>query len=196
MAASSYPEIFVLRHGQTTWNAEGRLQGLLNSPLTALGREQAAAQGRILASCDLAGFRAHASPLGRAIETAGIAVAPLMARIETDDRLREIDVGAWSGKLRDELGVPYDPAMPSGETMELYEAAPGGEGFARLEARCRAFLDSLDGPAVLVTHGITSRMLRALHLGQGRDKLSELPGGQGNVFHLKDGVHRELRDAR
>ncbi|MEM6277220.1 MAG: histidine phosphatase family protein, partial [Pseudomonadota bacterium] len=75
----------------------------------------------------------------------------------------------------------------------LYEAAPGGEGLTALEHRCRAFLDDLAGPAVLVTHGITGRMLRALWLGLGQDGLDDLPGGQGVVFHLSDTGHEVLR---
>ncbi|MEM6478539.1 MAG: histidine phosphatase family protein [Pseudomonadota bacterium] len=190
----TFPELYVLRHGETEWNAVGRLQGALNSPLTALGRAQAQAQGRILARCPLDGFKAVASPLGRTIETAGYAVAPLVTRVETDERLREIEVGAWSGRQRDTLGVPYDSSVPSGEALSIYEAAPGGEGLARLEARCQAFLEDLAGPAIIVTHGITGRMLRALWLGLGRAGLMDLPGGQGIVFHLKDGAHSVLED--
>jgi len=191
-----YPEIYVLRHGQTVWNAEGRLQGALNSPLTVLGRAQAEAQGRILAQCDLAGFDAFCSPLGRTIETAGLALAPLVRAVTTDPRLREIEVGEWSGLQRDTLGVAYDPRDPPGETLSLYDAAPGGEGLVRLEARCRDFLESLCGPAVLVTHGITGRMLGALHLGGGVETLDDLPGGQGIVFHVKDGKHETLTEPR
>ena len=181
-----YPEIYVLRHGQTEWNAEGRLQGALNSRLTPLGRSQAETQRDILSDRDLTGFRAIMSPQGRAVETAGLAVAPLVPRLEIDDRLREIEVGEWSGRQRDTLGVEYDPTEVPGETLALYEAAPGGEGLARLEQRCRAFLDDLTGPAVLITHGITGRMLRSLWLGQGRDGVSKMPGGQGIVFHLDE----------
>lgn len=189
-----YPELYILRHGETEWNAEGRLQGALNSPLTALGLEQAEAQRRILAKRDLNGFCALCSPLGRTIETAGLAVAPLVNRIETDARLREIEVGDWSGRQRDSLGVPYDATMPSGEALALYEAAPNGEGLARLEIRCQDFLDDLSGPAVIVTHGITGRMLRSLWLGLGSGGMNDLPGGQGIVFHLKDGTHEVLKD--
>lgn len=188
-----YPEVYVLRHGQTEWNAQGRLQGALNSPLTELGQRQARAQREILAGCDLRGFQALMSPQGRAVETAGLAVAPLVARLEIDVRLREIEVGDWSGRQRDELGVGYDPAEVPGETLALYEAAPGGEGLVRLEERCQAFLDNLSGPSVLVTHGITGRMLRSLWLGMGRDGVSLMPGGQGIVFHLGKHGQRVLR---
>ena len=78
-----YPEIFVLRHGQTEWNTVGRHQGRLDSPLTEIGREQALAQSRILANA-LAGrgdVQAHCSPQGRAFDTAGIILCPAGAKL-------------------------------------------------------------------------------------------------------------------
>lgn len=187
-----FPELYVLRHGETHWNAENRMQGGLNSPLTDTGRAQAARQAALLGQQDLTGFVAFSSPQGRAIETVGIAVAPHMAMIRTDDRLREIGVGAWQGRLRSELQVTGPLVDGPDGPIAMYEQAPGGEGFARLEARCRAFLADLPGPAVLVTHGITSRMLRCIVLGLDRAGLGHLPGGQGVVFHLRDGVQTQL----
>ncbi len=187
-----YPEIYILRHGQTEWNAEGRLQGAMDSPLTPLGIAQAQAQGRVLAGLDLAAFRAIISPLGRTRHTAALAVAPVMPDMAEDARLREIEVGDWTGRLRDSLGVPYDPIAVPGETFALYDAAPNGEGLAGLQRRCQDFLDDLAGPAVLVTHGITGHMLRILWMGWDVDRLGDLPGGQGVVFHLADGQHQVL----
>ena len=188
----TYREVYILRHGETFWNAENRMQGGLNSPLTDKGHAQAATQFALLADRDLTGFIAICSPQGRAFQTAGIAVAPHIEMIRTDDRLREIGVGAWQGRLRAELkaDVPVEDT-PDGP-IALYEHAPQGEGFDRLEARCRAFLDDLQGPAVLITHGITSRMMRTILLNAGRDALGKLPGGQGNVFHIKDGVQTQI----
>ncbi len=182
------PELYILRHGETEWNAENRMQGELNSPLTPKGEMDAAHQGEILRTRDLAGFAFISSPQGRAFQTAGIALARIASHIRTDDRLREIGVGDWSGRLRDELPMPEgkDPFMAQ------YEVAPNGEGFALLEQRCRAFLAELTGPAVLVTHGITSRMLRSLIIGQGALAVPTIHGGQGCVYHLKDGVQNLL----
>lgn len=187
-----FHEIYVMRHGQTIWNAEGRMQGAFNSPLTELGRRQAAAQGALLDPLDLEGFDAFSSPQGRCFETAGHAVAGKMGRVCTDDRLCEIRVGEWSGRLRSEFAASgqFRPT-PDGE-IELYERAPGGEGFDALEARCRAFLADLQRPAVIVTHGITSRMLRSIVLGLGRQGLDDMEGGQGVIFHLKNGVQTRL----
>ncbi len=187
------PEFYILRHGETAWNAEGRMQGALHSPLTDRGVEQARQQARILAQVDLTGFQFLSSPQGRAFQTAGIVLSDVAPMIHTDERLREIGVGAWAGKLRSGLwgDAPPQPEGPDG-SIDLYARAPGGEGFDALGLRCRAFLDSLKHPSVLVTHGITSRMIRAIALGLGAESLADLPGGQGNVFHLKNGVQTEL----
>ncbi|MDX8353321.1 histidine phosphatase family protein [Cognatiyoonia sp. IB215182] len=188
----SFPELYILRHGETEWNAEGRMQGALNSPLTPKGEMDAARQGEILRSRDLDGFAFIASPQGRAFQTAGIALARIAFHIRTDDRLREIGVGEWSGLLRRELKVSVPMQDGPDGPLALYEHAPSGEGFAALEQRCRSFLADLEGPSVLVTHGITSRMIRSLILTGGPDALGTLPGGQGNVFHLHDGQQNLL----
>jgi probable phosphoglycerate mutase len=183
-----YPELYILRHGETRWNAENRMQGGLNSPLTAKGEVDAARQGEILRDLDLTGFAFLSSPQGRAMQTAGIALAEVAGMIRTDDRLREIGVGDWSGRLRDELPMPEgkDPFMAQ------YEIAPNGEGFAALEARCVDFLRDLRGPTVVVTHGITSRMIRSIVAGDGAVSVATVHGGQGCVYHLKNGVQNLL----
>ena len=188
----TYPEVYVLRHGETEWNAENRMQGALNSPLTIEGRAQALRQGQILQSINLKDFIVLSSPQGRAFQTAAIALAECVTHVRTDDRLSEIGVGEWSGRIRSELAPPDQYNDTPDGALELYEQAPGGEGFAALHARCAAFLNDLPGPAVLITHGITSRMLRAIIMGRGLAGLAEMPGGQGVVYHLKDGVQKRL----
>jgi len=184
----TYPELYILRHGETEWNAQNRMQGELNSPLTPKGETDAAHQGAILGACDLTGFTFLTSPQGRAVQTAGIALARVAVMIHTDARLREIGVGDWSGKSRDELPTVEgkDPFMAQ------YEIAPNGEGFAALKARCVDFLADLKGPSVLVTHGITSRMIREIIIGPSAIAAPTVHGGQGCVYHLKDGVQNLL----
>lgn len=189
---SKYPELYILRHGETEWNAEGRMQGALNSPLTAVGRQQAGRQGAILRSIDLTGFDIISSPQGRAFETAAIALARQVNHVHTDPALREIGVGTWAGKLRSELAKGMDLIEGPDGALELYEYAPQGEGFGALEARCMAFLDQVQKPSVLITHGITSRMLRAIATGSDRSGIADIGGGQGIVFHLKNDVQKRL----
>ncbi|WP_333713352.1 histidine phosphatase family protein [Yoonia sp.] len=179
----AHPELYILRHGETTWNAENRMQGELDSPLTEKGQGDARRQRDILRSRDLAGFDFFTSPQGRAFQTAAIALYGLAGVIRTDDRLREIGVGDWSGRLRAELPMPKGP----NPLIAQYEMAPNGEGFARLKTRVRSFLDDLRGPAVIVTHGITGSMIRGLVIGEKAHRNVSPHGGQGSVFWLKDG---------
>lgn len=179
----TYPEIYILRHGETEWNAEGRMQGWLNSPLTPKGEMDAARQGEILRSRDLAGFVFWCSPSGRTFQTAGLA-CPMAEAIHTDIRLREIGVGDWSGRLRAELPTATGPDPE----LSQYEMAPNGEGFAALSERAAAFLADLSGPTVIITHGITSRALRNCVIGPEALLNPPAHGGQGCVYYLKDGV--------
>ncbi len=180
------PPLYILRHGQTDWNATGRMQGRLDSNLTDLGRAQAQAQHAILQTCDLTGHRAITSPQGRAFHTASIALGGLVDGIETDAALSEIGLGGWAGRSRDALLAEVPQAR---DAFDLYEYAPGGEGFSALRARCTAFLGTLSGPAVLVTHGITSRMLRLILLDRPTEDLRDIGGGQGVVYHI-DGARQ------
>ena len=184
----SHPELYVLRHGETLWNAENRMQGALDSPLTAQGIAHAERQHAILKTRDLTGFSFLTSPQGRAVQTAAIALEGIADWLRTDDRLREIGVGEWSGRLRSELPMPAGP----NPIMKLYEMAPGGEGYAALKARCQGFLTDLKGPAVIVTHGVTGMVLRALVVGEKAYAGPSSQAGQGCVFHLRDGVQTVL----
>lgn len=183
-----FPELYILRHGETVWNSENRMQGELNSPLTAKGEAQAASQGRILRALDLGGFSMISSPQGRAVQTAGIALGAIAQDVTTDRRLREIGVGDWSGRRRDSLPLGDGPDA----FIAQYEAAPNGEGIAAVAVRVAAFLADLKGPAVVVTHGITSRVLREIITGEVAVAASSNLGGQGCVYHLKDGVQKLL----
>ncbi len=185
------PDLYILRHGETIWNREGRMQGHLNAPLTPLGREQALRQGALLAARDLTGFAYYTSPLARAVQTAALALGDIADEIRTDDRLKEIDVGAWQGRLRSDFapGVRHDG---SDGDLTIYARAPG-EGLVGVAARAQDFLNSRTRPSVVVCHGIISRFLRCAALDLPENAWSELPGGQGNVFYLSKGRMEELR---
>ena len=185
---SAFPPLYILRHGETEWNAAGRLQGRFDSALTEKGRAQAKAQNQILARLDLSRFGAISSPQGRAFETARIAMAGVVSPITTDAALSEIGLGDWAGKVRAEVMAQTGAR----DGFALYEMAPEGEGFAALHARCERFLCDLKGPSVLITHGITSRMLRLILTGQRIGALREIEGGQGVVFKIIDGQQKRL----
>lgn len=135
----SYPELYVLRHGETLWNAKGRMQGGLNSPLTALGAEQVARQAEIILAIDLSGFAVLCCTQGRAFETAAIALARNVNLVHTDTRLREIEVGEWQGRIRSELADLNEFEDTPDGALELYERAPGGGGFCCVRNKISEF---------------------------------------------------------
>lgn len=189
-----YPELYVLRHGETEWNRIGRMQGALDSPLTGLGRAQAARQGEILAASGVtaASHAFRVSHLGRARATAEIALGALGAEAEIDDRLAEISLGPCNGLTRAEIARRFPGQGDDLHPFFWYDRVPGSEGFAAVEARIAAFLGGLRGPAVIVTHGVISIFLRGIVLGLDLDGMAELPGGQGVVYRVKDGVQTRL----
>src|SRR5580700_2772432 len=99
--------LFLIRHGETFWNADGRLQGQQDSKLNGRGREQARRAGRLLAELvpDAAAASFIASPLSRARESLDILMEELVALDKlaavrpyvTDDRLKELSFGRWEG---------------------------------------------------------------------------------------------------
>jgi len=194
-----YPEIYVMRHGQTEWNTVGRYQGRLDSPLTVIGREQALAQSRILANelAERGDLLPHCSPQGRALDTASIILTPLGQVAKIDDRLCEIAFGNWEGLSVEQIakGWPDMELMLDAEPFGWQFHAPGGETFDNICARVRSFLEYLTGPSIIITHGITSRILRGLWLGVGQDEMAALEGGQGCVYHLKDSVQQRYPTA-
>ena len=183
-----FPKIWFLRHGQTEWNLEGRIQGQLNSNLTDTGRAHAAAQAKLMAPIidDIldAGGRIFVSPQGRAMETAHIALNGYP--FQTDARLAEIKTGEWEGCLHSEV-------CPEISGLEAYCAAPGGEGFEALHARVEAFLGSLQTPTVLVSHGILGQVLRGTVRNLNRKDIADLSNDQGCVYVLENGTEEVLR---
>ncbi len=184
-----YPEIVVVRHAETVWNKERRFQGRLDSPLTMDGEAQARALASVLREAGLprSGWRVLASPATRVLATAAIALPGVALR--TDPRLLELGLGDWEGRKTDEVRGKEQPPGVLGWQF----AAPGGEPREGFVGRCRSFLDELDGPVLILTHGLTGRMIRSLWLGGGIEEANDLPGGQGNAFHLRDGRMVELR---
>lgn len=186
------PPLYILRHGETEWNEEGRFQGQLDSSLTDRGRRQAKAQNAILARIfGDAPFAVRSSPAGRAQATAAIALEGLNVEDDhrVDPRLLEVMMGEWQGYTRDEIAAQWPDAHAvaedAGNIWQFY--APGGETFDNMIDRCSQVLDEIAQPTVLVTHGVTSRVLRCIALGMDPLDLMELPGGQGIVHHIQDG---------
>lgn len=163
--------IYVIRHGETEHNVEGRWTGRDDSHLTARGRENARKSGLLLKRCvhDIDALDFVASPLHRACvsmellrEAAGL--HPTGYRM--DRRLMENDCGAWSSLSIHEIRERHGDHHARRFDDEWNWSAPGGQSQAEQYKEVGAFLDSLQGNSVLVCHGLTIRLIRAhlLHL--------------------------------
>jgi len=142
-----------VRHGRTAWNAAQRFQGRTDVPLSEEGRAQARAVAEKV--LDLHFDRAYASDLSRALETAQIIVRTHEVPIAIDARLREFDFGAWEGLTWPQIEERFPQLRGAVRTTASAYAPQGGESFAQVRERVRAFLDdvrALDGCALVVTH--------------------------------------------
>jgi broad specificity phosphatase PhoE len=154
--------LYIVRHGQTEWNVARRMQGLEDSPLTALGRTQADLHGRTLAR--EGGVDALiASPLGRTRDTAALVNAHLDAPLRFDESLMERDCGAWSGLTLEEIERAYPGEWRARADDPYHHRPPDGENLVDMEARVAPLLDAaLTDTArrvALITHGVMSRVL-------------------------------------
>lgn len=182
--------IYLARHGQTEWNLARRYQGGSDSPLTELGQTQARRMGELLTRLvpDPAGWRMVASPLGRAHHTARIIAQTMGGALapELDARLAEVSMGSWEGLSLDELEArrPMDLPYP-----ERYFGAPGGESFEGVLARLSDWLASVDETQniILVSHGLSGRILRGLYGGLPREMMLTLPVPQDAIYRLEKG---------
>ncbi|GAB5994539.1 histidine phosphatase family protein [Aeromonas enteropelogenes] len=160
--------IMVLRHGETLFNAQQKLQGHCNSALTGRGEAQARGVGQRLAQ-HLAGrpYRVYASDLGRAMQTAAIVCGELdypADQIVPEPRVREFSLGEWEQRTIPDLLTAQPDLL---ERRDWYLQAPGCEPCDGVRARLADWLAGLpeDEDVVVVSHGLTGVVLRGMLLG-------------------------------
>ena len=184
--------IYLCRHGQTEWNRAHRLQGQCESDLTPLGRAQAGAMAGLLHEL-VQRDTDHpwcivASPLRRARDTAGIIGAKLGLPVAFDDRLMELTVGEWEGRLRADLAREH-PELFTDRTW--FFAAPGGETYDQVMARVSDWLSEQaaepERRLIVVSHGIAGRLLRGAYAGLSPVDTLELDVPQDAIYRLASG---------
>jgi glucosyl-3-phosphoglycerate phosphatase len=164
--------VVLLRHGRTEWNASGRFQGMLDSPLDATGIAQAAAAA--LALVPMRPDALVSSQLQRALATAGPVGAQCGLDVVIDERLAEIRLGTWQGLTRAEAKAAYPEEYARWQAGEDGRRG-GGETYAEVGARATAcvrdWLDRLGAGSLLlaVTHGGTARATIGTMLGMAPD---------------------------
>jgi len=194
------PTIYYIRHGETSWNAEGRLQGTLDVPLNDLGRRQAAQAGDILAGLfardgrDKSSLAFVASPLGRARTTMDLVREMLKlppGDYALDDRLREIGYGLWEGSTLAEVQAEDPELFAKRQTEKWTMSPPGGETYAAVELRMRDWYNSLKADTVAVAHGGTARALMVALGIETQLSAADLTIEQGAVYVFGDGGLRK-----
>jgi broad specificity phosphatase PhoE len=158
--------LLLIRHAESIWNEEGRIQGQTDIPLSDRGRHQARLLAERLASSPIrAGV---SSDLLRASQTAEIVASALEIPVALDQRLREASFGAWEGKTRAEIELHEPDALRRWLENQVLNRPPGGEGIGELQARALDCLSELLGPpgiVAAVSHGGTIRAALAGVLG-------------------------------
>ena len=183
------PTIILLRHGETVFNREGRIQGHADSPLTVKGTEQAFRYGLAIRALiqGESGWTVISSPLGRCAQTTGIlceAAGLDSGAASFDDRLKEVDTGSLAGRLKSEL--PPEAVAGSGLDHWVFRS-PDGESHQAVSARLASWLASLspEDKIICVSHGIAGRVLRGLYLGQDPGLAMQSDSPQDAVFILR-----------
>jgi probable phosphoglycerate mutase len=190
------PTIYFLRHGETEWNALGRLQGTRDVPLNARGRGQAAQAAGVLADLfrrdgkDKAALPYVSSPLGRARQTMELVRGKLelpLPDYSLDDRLREIGYGVWEGLTLAESEAT-DPEVYARRLADKWTVAPrGGETYAEVQLRMLDWYASIRVDTVAVAHGGTCRALMVALGLKTPAGAAELLIEQGAVYVFRDG---------
>jgi len=199
--------LFLVRHGQTTWNRDGTIQGWADTSLTARGRRQARAVGERLAAASVDSL--VVSDLQRTRETAavlaeaGVDAEPTFARA-----WRERGFGAYQGLTRAEVAARHDGFDPDGSLVAVRDV-PEGESLDAFETRVNEGLDAVaaglgtDETAVVVTHGgairaavaaVTGRDLAVLAREWSPDNCGVTAiacGGERSVRFRDDTAHLE-----
>ena len=188
------PIVYIVRHGQTAWNAEFRLQGQADTELNALGREQASANGRKLFALigQGQGFDFVASPMLRTRQTMELARTAMgldPKAYRTDPQLVEINFGDWQGFTMAEL-----EARQPGSTKDRFHykwdflpPGKGAESYEMLLRRIRPWYEALSAPTVCVTHGGIVRALFRLVGNMSKNDAAALEVPQDRILRLGGG---------
>lgn len=188
------PPVYIVRHGLTDWNAQGRLQGQAETDLNEIGRAQATANGKRLAGLvtDPGTFDFVASPMARTRQTmervrTAMGLPPSGYRVEP--RLIEVHFGDWQGFTLAELEMRHPGCTAEREANKWHFLPPGAgaESYQMLADRVRPWLDTLAQPTVCVTHGGIIRALFLMIEGMPAADAGAMPVPQDRVLELRDG---------
>ncbi len=165
--------LYVVRHGETEWNAINKVLGRTDIPLNAKGIEQAQELAHSLKDLKIDVFLC--SPLSRARQTADAVSSEIGKQYKIDDRLIEQDFGRFEGVQR------FD-AEYQGAKRAYFVRYPGGESYFDMAARVFPLIKELEGmDALLVTHGGICRIIRNYFEDMGNEEFVQFAQGNCEV---------------
>lgn len=188
------PLVYIVRHGQTDWNVEERLQGQADIDLNAKGRSEATGNGRRLAELisDPQDFDFVASPMIRTRHTMELVRQAMELPAQgysTDPRLMEMNFGDWQGYTIAEVEKRY-PGSTRGRVLDKWDFRPPGdaaESYQMLLERVRPFFRALEHRTVCVTHGGVIRALFRLVEKVPKAKAGSLDTPQDRILRWQEG---------
>lgn len=180
-------KLYLVRHAKTEWNALGRFQGSLDSPLTDEGIKKTERLADVLREIPIDG--AYVSALERAQKTANILLQDRAIPLVVDARLNEMNMGRWEGMTHAEIRAESPEALERYFATEIDFAAPGGESYRHLYARVEDFVRALPrtGDVLIVTHGMTLFFLTEILKGKTVDQIGNVHIAEGATLTLYEG---------
>jgi len=181
--------LYLIRHGETPWNVEGRYQGQLDPPLNQNGRRQAQATAAQLAPL---GFEAiYSSDLARAKQTAQVLANEIGLSLQLDPRLREINQGEWQGVLIGDIRARWPQDISGWENNPWQHHPPGGESLQQVQTRLFTAIDDIvtrhpQGQVAIFSHKLPIALLKIRYQGCPAHKIwSLLPAnGAWEIFEI------------
>ena len=192
--------IFLIRHGETTWNRIGRLQGQADSPLTLRGTQQAKAIGQSLSRClNNKQYLFWCSPLGRTRQTAAIICDIIGFDYEAiffDKRLKEITLGARDGYRSWQALIDDFPEEMKIRAKDPWNFThPNGESSQMVKERLKPLLEQIqetDGTHIIVSHGVVSKIIRGMYLNLSPTETFALDRPQDAFHRLQDDLIEKI----
>lgn len=188
--------IFLVRHGETQWNAESRRQGRGDSVLTENGIAQSRAVARQLKThvTDQSEITVITSPAGRSRRTAVIIAEELGIdpnRIRIATQLEEMDFGDWTGLTDQEIAEQQPEQWRARQLNRWFFEYPNGESYPKLCSRVSQWMETAEdipGVIIAVTHQWTSRVIRGQYLRLPKEDMFPLMHPHHQIIQLHDGA--------
>jgi probable phosphoglycerate mutase len=192
------PTIYLLRHGETLWNAEGRYQGQLDSALTVKGEKQAKENALKLSKyVDIKKVKFFSSPLGRAKATAEIIAkcnALESSKIIFEQDIKEFNYGIFEGKTKEYCKTVYAKEFSEREANKFTYLLEGGESYVNVYARLNAWLRLIKNEKIIVVvaHEMINRALRGIYCNMNEKEMLTLRQDNDMLIKLENGIEKIL----